>query len=129
MSVRQIQSPWVTDVIATTDATVTASAPCTVVIPTGACGYVEMTLTARNTTTGKGAMIRTVQGFQNVAGTLTLAAALGAAVALNGDATFIATLPATMASFAVSGTSVQPKVTGVIATNIEFLLDCKYTIH
>ena len=129
MSQRQISFPWVSDVITTTDATVTSSAACTMAIPSNACGFLEMTLTARNTATGKGGMIRTIQSFQNIAGVLTLAITLAVPVALNGDAVFIATLPATVASFTASGTSVVPKVTGVIATNIEWLLDCRYTIH
>jgi hypothetical protein len=128
MSIRQIQSPWLSDVLTTTDATVTASAACTAAIPSGAVGFLELTVTARNTTTGAGATIRMMQAFKNVSATLTLATAV-TVIALNGDATFVAALLATPVTFVVSGTSVQPKVTGVIATNIEWLLDARYTIH
>ena len=131
MSLRQVSFPWLTDVFTTTDATVTSSAACTVIIPSGACGWVEMTVTARNTTSGAGAMIRVVQSFQNISGSLTLAASLVTPVALNGDATFIASLVAsTMATFGTSGTSIVPTVKGpVVAANVEWLLDCRYTIH
>lgn len=128
MSKRQIRFPWLSDVLSTTDATVTTSAACTAAIASGACGFCEMTLTARKST-NVGAMIRVVQEFENVAGTLTLAGALTTICALNGNAAFIASLPGTVAGFSVSGTSVVPQVTGVAATNIEWLLDCRYTIH
>jgi hypothetical protein len=129
MSQRFVQNPWLTDVVTTTDATPTVSAATSYSIPSGASGYVEMLVQARNTATNVGAAAKVARTFQTPGGVLALTGALvtlvGTAGALIGDAT----LTTALISLTSSGVIVQPRVTGIIATNIEWLLDVRYWIN
>lgn len=130
MSLRFVQNPWLSDVLTTTDATATVSAAASYIVPSGAVGLAILTAIARNTATGASASAQVARTFQNVSGVLTLTGALitiasGAAGVLLGDAT----LATAVANFTSSGTTFQPRVTGVAATNIEWLLDVKYRVH
>ena len=133
MSQRFVQSPWVTDVFNTTNATPTVSSVTSFVIPSGAVGFVEIRAVLRNTTTGVGAMLYATRPFQNIVGTLTL---LGALTSIVGSVAAGLALPIGNAGLltagvdlTTSGTTVQPRVTGIAATNIEWLLDVRYCIH
>lgn len=129
MSVRGIQNPWLSDVITTANATPTVSTNAAFVIPTGVGGYCEMTVTARNTATGASSTAKVGRTFQNVAGVLTLTGALIALVGTAGAGVGDATMTAILANFTQSGTTLQPQVTGIAATNIEWLLDVRYTLN
>lgn len=85
---------------------------------------------ARNTSTGASGAAQVARTFQNIAGTLTLTGALvviagGALGVLIGDATVTTAL----INFTSSGTTVQPQVTGIAATSIEWLIDVSYRIN
>jgi hypothetical protein len=130
MSQRFIQNPWVTDVFTTTNATPTVSAAASFVIPSGAGGIALMTASARNTSTGASASAQVARTFQNIAGVLSLTGSLitiasGALGVLLGDATMVTAL----IDFTSSGTTFQPRVTGIAATNIEWLLDVSYRVN
>jgi hypothetical protein len=121
---RFVQNPWLTDDISTSDATPTVSAATSFVIPSGASGYVECLAILKDGSQNT-AVVKVGRSFRNVAGTLTLTGALSTVVAIAGDASMLTALVA----FATSGTTVQPRVTGIAITNIEWLLDVRYWIH
>jgi hypothetical protein len=130
MSNRFIQNPWLSDVLTTTDATPTVSGPTSFTIPSGSQGYVEMVVNARITSTNVGGVAKLARPFQNPSGTLALVGAglitiVGTAGALVGDAT----ITTAVGTFVVSGNIIQPRVTGIIATNIEWLLDVRYWLN
>lgn len=121
MGIRKIQSPWLSDVVSTTDATPTVSTACSYVVPSGSFGYVDMNLILKASATVAVASVRVP--FRNVAGTLTLLTAINLS-ALGGDAGLLtAALDAT-----TSGTTIQPRVTGIVATSLEWQLDCRYSV-
>lgn len=129
MSQRFVQNPWLTDVFTTTNATPATSGSTSYSVPSGVGGYVEMLATARNTATNVSASAKVARTFQTPGGVLTLTGSLitlvGTAGALVGDATLVTAL----AGLAVSGSIVQPQVTGILATNIEWMLDVRYWIN
>jgi hypothetical protein len=109
MSQRQIQNPWLSDVFTTG----------------GAGGHVKVLANARNTSTGASCVLEIIQAFKNVAGTLTLVGAATSLVAALGDAGMLTCV----LGITSSGTTVQPQVTGIAATNIEWLIDARYWIN
>jgi hypothetical protein len=125
MSTRYVQNPWFTDVVTTTDATPTVSAATSYVVPAGVGGYCELTALLRNTSTGAAAVIKVSRSFRQVTGTLTLLGTLISLVAAAGDAGLLTAV----LDFTSSGTTFQPRVTGVVATNIEWLLDARYWVN
>jgi hypothetical protein len=130
MSNRFIQNPWLSDVLTTTDATPTVSTKTAFTVPSGSQGYVEMVVNARITGTNAGGVARLARPFQNPSGTLALVGAglitiVGTAGALVGDAT----ITTAVGTFVTSGNIVQPRVTGIVATNIEWLLDVRYWLN
>lgn len=122
MSLRQIQSPWLTDIISTTDATPTISAACSYTVPSGAMGYVDINVIVKGAATIVTATTRVP--FRNVSGVLTLLTAIPI-VALAGDAGLLAAV----LNVTTSGTTVQPRVTGIAVTNLEWILDCRYSVN
>jgi hypothetical protein len=129
MSSRFVQNPWLTDVLTTANATPTVSAATSFTPPSGASGYVEMLAQARNTATNVGGTAKVGRTFQTPGGVLALTGSLlvlvgGALGVLVGDATIVTAL----ADFALSGGILQPRVTGILATNIEWMLDVRYWI-
>jgi hypothetical protein len=129
MSQRLVQSPWLTDVLTTANATPLVSAATSFSPPSGVTGYVEMLAHGRNTATNVGGTAKVGRTFQTPGGVLALTGSLivlvgGALGVLVGDATIVAAL----ASFASSAGIVQPQVTGIAATSIEWLLDVRYWI-
>lgn len=133
MSVRQVQSPWLSDVIDTTDATVTTSAACSYTPPNGSAGTCEYKVVARNTSTGTMVAWRAEAPWKKVGSTLTVGSLLnvgGAALALVGASAGDVTAFATAAiSVVASAGVIQPKVQGIAATNIEWLIHCKYDVN
>ena len=123
-TLRYIQNPWLSDDVATTNATPAVSAATSYVVPSGASGRVEMTYVAKdgsqNTICGK--VSRT---FKNVGGVFSFSAVINILEALNGDVA----LATALANFTNSGTTIQPQVTGIAVTNIEWLLDVRYWVH
>lgn len=122
MSLRQLPGQILSDVITTTDATVTVSTNCSYVVPSGAYGYIIYFCIAKKTSNGTVMSSTISQSFRNVSGTLTLAGTAVNIVSPTGDATL---LTATL-SFSVSGTTLQPQVTGIAATTLEWTLDATY---
>lgn len=121
MSLRQIGFPWTTDVINTTDATPTVSAACSYVVPSGGFGICMCTALIKASATF--AFAQLVFPFRNIAGTLTLLTT-ASPLAVQGDAGLLtAVLDVTK-----SGTTIQPRVTGIVATNLEWTLDCYYRV-
>jgi hypothetical protein len=130
MSQRFIQNPWLTDVFTTPGAAATPSAATSFSVPSGASGYVEMIAHGRNTATNVGGVARVGRTFQAPGGVLALTGSLiilvgGALGVLVGDATIVAAL----ANFTSSGVIVQPQVTGIAVTNIEWMLDVRYWLN
>lgn len=125
MSKRFVQSPWATDVIATTDATPTVSAPTSFISPSDSVVWCEIRGILRNTTTGVGAYVQVGRSFQNVGGALTALGALSSIIPIVGNAGLLTAV----LDFTSSGTTIQPRVTGVALTNIEWLLDARYWVH
>ncbi len=122
MSLRQVQNPWKTDVFTTVDATPTVSAPTSFVVPAGAAVYVEMTAVARSaaglvSTTKVGAAV------QNVGGVLTMTQVTLPLVAATGG------LVIGVVNFTSTGVTIQPRVIGIVATSIEWLLDVRYWVN
>jgi len=129
MSQRFVQNPWLTDVFTTANATATQSAAVSYAVPSGASGYVEMTAVARNTATGAGGVAKVARTFQTPGGVFAFTGSLitlasGALGVLLGDASMVTAL----ANFANSGSTIQPQVTGIAATNIEWMLSVCYWI-
>lgn len=128
MSQRFIQNPWLSDVFTTTNATITSSTTAIYAPPSGSTGYVEITILARNTSTGAVGVSKIAQSFKNIAGTVSLAGSLisivGVAGALVGDLT-----TAIAGLIVVSTATITPQVTGIVATNIEWLIDARYWVN
>ena len=129
MSQRFVQNPWLTDVLTTANATPTVSVATSFTPPSGVTGYVEMLAQGRNTATNVGGTAKVGRTFQTPGGVLALTGSLivlvgGALGVLVGDATIVAAL----ANFASATGIIQPQVTGIAATNIEWLLDVRYWI-
>jgi hypothetical protein len=123
MSKRFIQNPWLSDVFTTTNATPSnGNGTTNYTAPSGVAGYVQVTVVARNTATGVGATIVTGAEFHNIAGVLTVTQLVTPIVSLIGSIAIAVTI-------AASGTSVQTSVTGVAATNIEWLVDSLYRVN
>lgn len=125
MSQRSIRHPWLSDVFTTADATPTVAANASAAIPSGASGMVEVTAVARNTATGATASVKVIRAFKNVSGTLTLVGALGTIAAALGDAAMVVIV----ADVTSSGATVQPRVTGIAATSIEWLIGAEYYLN
>jgi hypothetical protein len=88
-----------------------------------------MSVVARSAA-GKSGYATVGRSFHNIGGTLTLNGSLitivsGALGALLGDASFATAV----ADFTSSGVTVQPRVTGITATTIEWLFDVRYWVH
>lgn len=122
MSQRQIQNPWKTDVFTTADATPTISAPTSFVVPLGSTVYVEMIAIARSAA-GVVATTKIAAVAQNVATVLTLTPVTLALVAATGG------LAIGAVTFTSSGVTIQPRVVGIIATSIEWMLDVRYWVN
>ncbi len=122
MSLRQIQNPWKSDVFTTADATPTVSAPASFIVPAGSTVYVEMTAIARSAA-GLVAATKIAAVAQNVAGTLTLTPVTLALAATTGG------LAIGAVTFTSTGVTIQPRVVGIIATSIEWLLDVRYSVN
>ena len=125
MSLRQIRSPWQSDVLTTADATPTVATNASAVIPTGAGGHVEVTATGRNTATGASFSMKVIRSFKNVSGTLSLNGTIGVIAAATGDAGLLTAL----VDVTSSGTTVQPRVTGIAVTSIEWLVSAEYFVN
>jgi hypothetical protein len=122
MSLRQVRSPWLVDVVTTTDATPTVVTNAVYVVPSGAAGFCDVDVVLRAAATVACARIRFP--FRNVSGTLTRLTALPI-LALAGDAGLLtAVLDSTQ-----SGTTFQPRITGIALTSIEWLVSCAYVIN
>jgi hypothetical protein len=122
---RCVQYPWLTDDITTSNATPTVSAATSFVIPSGVSGYVEVLAIAKDASQNT-APIKIGRSFKNVAGTLSLGSAAATIVGVaNGDIA----LASILLTIQTSGTTVQPTVTGIAATTIEWLLDVRYWQH
>lgn len=122
MSLRFINNPWLTDVFSTANATPSnGNGTSNYTPPSGSAGYVQLTVVARNTSTGVGATIVTGALFYDGAGVLTVTPMGTPIVSITGALAISATLIA-------SGTTVQPQVTGVAATTIEWLIDAIYRV-
>lgn len=121
MAKRFINYPWPTDVVTTADATPTVSAATSYVVPTDTVGNLEMRALLKGPAGIVGVAYINVP-FRNVGGVLTLIAPIlffpigGELLAAAIDAT-------------KSGTTIQPRVTGIIATAIEWQLDCRYSVN
>jgi hypothetical protein len=123
MSVRQIQSPWLSDVFSTAGATPSnGNSTLNYAPPSGSSGYIEVTLVSRSAA-GLGGAVKVGALFTNVAGTVTVTP-LGAPLV-----SLVASLATLAVTFSVSGQTIQPLVTGVAATNIEHLVDAKYWVN
>lgn len=120
-SLRQINDPWASDVFTTTNATPNHSVALDFVVPSGASGMVTVTAVGRNTTTGVGGAVETAALFYNAAGSLTVTQVGSPIVSL------VSALGISV-SIAASGTTVQCTFTGVVATNIEWLVDAQYRV-
>jgi hypothetical protein len=125
MSVRQVQTPWLTDVFTTTDATPHDSATAAYAPPSGSAGVAEMSVVARNTATGASASAVVTQTYKNVSGTVSLVGALTSIVPAIGDAGLLAIVSAFAAT---GGTTITPRLTGIIATNIEWFISVKHMV-
>ena len=103
-------------IVTTTDGTQTVllSFP----IPTGAVCSIDANVVARSST-GDGARVEKTQTFRNVGGTITAIGALLDIVALVTDVSLIGVA----VTMAVNGTSVEVKVTGLIATTIDWFTE------
>lgn len=114
-----------TDVLTTTNATPLVSAASSRVIASGTCGYVELTASARNTVNGASMVMRRMRCFKNVAGVLSIVGNAGAILPAIGDAAMLTALFDAVAT----GTTLQPRVTGIAATTIEWLIETCYTLN
>jgi hypothetical protein len=128
MSQRQI-GPWLSDVLTTTNATPTISAAGSLTVPSGAGGFVTASAVARSAA-GKSGYATVGRSFHNIGGVLTLNGSLitivsGALGVLLGDVT----LATAIIDFTSSGVIVQPRVTGIAATTIEWFIDVRYWVH
>lgn len=108
---------WKTGVV-TTASNVAVGIVTSDTIPDGSTAEVEMSLVGRNTATGEGARCRATTTVKRVGGVLS---AVGSLVEL---VTFAAasegTLVGCVPSFAVVGNTIQGRVAGILATNIEW---------
>jgi hypothetical protein len=125
MSNRQIRNPWLSDVFTTTTATPTVATNASATIPSGAGGHVEITATGRNTSTGASASMKVIRAFQAPSGVLALVGTIGVIAAATGDATMVAIV----IDVTLSGSTVQPRVTGIALTNIEWLVSAEYFVN
>lgn len=129
-SARQVKFPCFCDVIPTTDATPTPSTVSNFAVPSGATGFVDCNISLKNTSTGDSAMIRMTQAFKNVAGSISLVGVLTSLVGgTAGLAIGDAGLTTAVALFEVVSGNLRPKVTGILATNIQWQLDTWYTVN
>lgn len=125
MSLRYVQHPWLTDVFTTANATATASTNAGYTVPTGASGRVELWATARRTSDNLVGFFHVLTTFENIAGTLTLSTTQKFFGGFLGSAA----INTILADFTTSGTTIQPLVTGIAATNIEWLIDARYDVN
>src|ERR1700704_2394527 len=122
MTLRQCQTPWLTDVFTTADATPTNSAIAIYAPPLGSGGVVEMRVIATNAA-GATASMLVSQTWKNVAATVSLVGVLNTIQAATGDAGMVAIL----AAFVVTGgTTLVPRVTGIALTNITWFIEVKH---
>jgi hypothetical protein len=129
MSQRYVQHPWFTDVINTMDATLTNSTNTQYAPPSGSGGMVEIRGCARlksGASSGHAAPFYLVQGWSNIAGTVTMEGSATNVVAISSGN---AALSTAVISVAIVAGKVTPKVTGIASTNIEWLLDVRYTVN
>lgn len=123
-SQRFVQNPWLTDDLTTANATPTVSAATSYVVPSGASGYVEVTAVLKDASQNT-ASVKVSRSFKNVSGVLSLVGTLSSLLAINGDAGLVTAV----LGLTTSGTTVQPQVTGIAATSIEWLISAKYYVH
>lgn len=121
---RQIGFPWRSDVFTTTNDTPTVASNATLTTAAGQAGKATFSVTGR---TAAGLVVggTIVAQWQNVTTTLTLTPAYALVpVDSVGD-----TLNAVVIDFTTSGQIIQPRVTGIAATTIEWLVDAKYDVN
>lgn len=113
----------VNNVLTTADATQTTTL--TYAIPSGASFYAEIVAVGRNTSTGDTVVAKKAQGGRNVAGTVTLISSIVNIVTLAADVS-LSTAAFTMVA---SSGNLLVKVTGVVATNIEWFTQLTISIN
>lgn len=124
MALRLVNSPWIADTFQTTDATPTTSTVAGYTVPSGAVGLAELRFIGRDSA-GNGVTAYVCYPFQNIAGTVTLGT-VNALAAVNAIG---AVLAAALVDMVVSGTAIRPRVTGIIATTINWQIDARYSAN
>lgn len=125
MSLRQVRNPWLTDVVTTTTATPAIATNAVFSIPSGAGGHVELMATGRNTANGVSVTSKSLRAFQTPGGVLALVGTISVIVPPTGDATLLAMI----IDATISGNIVQPRITGIAVTSIEWLIEAAYYIN
>jgi hypothetical protein len=114
------------DIIAiTTTTNATPVAIVTYALPSGSAAYVDAVISLRNTGNGDGAALRISRCVKNVSGTASTIGSVNNIVTLTADTS----LTLASATIAVSGASVVVNVTGVAATNIEWMSNVSVWIN
>lgn len=127
MSQKRVQDPWLSDVFTTTNATQTTSAACSFSTPSNSTIFAHMRATARNTSTNREMVIERYAVYNNFTGTLQVATdgVLNGLMNGQGDAA----MAGVSGTLVVSSPTIQPKVTGLAATNVEWLIDVRYWVN
>ena len=103
--------------VQTTDATQTTL--CSFTIPSNSSAVVRATISLRNTANNDTAAIMIVGTFKNNAGTVTLEGSVTSLLAIMGSAGLLTAL----STMDVSGTNIRIRVTGIIATTIDWQVE------
>ena len=123
MSLRAAPSPWLVDIVTTSDALSHNSTNTQFVVPSGACVYCEMSALAHNSSTGSVYWIKQIALYRNQSGTLTQDV-VNTLTSLGDSAMNTVTC-----TFGNSGTTIQPSIAGIASTTIVWFLDVQYFVN
>jgi hypothetical protein len=123
MSKQQQQTPWLTDVVSTSDALAHTATNATYTPPTGVSGLLDLEVVARLTGSNDAvAVFHYIQAYKNVSGTVSL---VGTTVPLYSDTTE----ESVSVAIVLSGSTIQPRVTGIASTTFSWTVSAKYDVH